>query len=242
MHGQKNIALQVLRNPWKIVKHLGGKGYLKWIPDKLYLQMCYRAAIGHRLNLQNPQGFNEKIQWLKLYDHNPLYTTMVDKEAAKGYVEGVIGKDYIIPTLGAWNEFDEIDFDSLPEQFVLKCTHDSGGVVICKNKADFNIAAAKKKINKSLHRQFFYVGREWAYRNVQPRIIAETYLSNGQADDLCDYKLMCFNGKVKCSFVCTNRHSPEGVHVTFYDPFWKIMPFERHYPKDEQALSPPQVL
>lgn len=149
MHWQESMIMKVLKNPWKLVKHIGGKGHLKWIPDKLYLQICYRAAIGNKLNLKNPKGFNEKLQWLKLYDHNPLYTTMVDKVAVKDYVANVIGKEYIIPTLGVWNKFEEIDFESLPNRFVLKCTHDSGGVIICDDKATFDYMSAKKRLIKA---------------------------------------------------------------------------------------------
>ena len=186
----KTSIKDVILNPAKIIKHLGGKGYFKWMPDELYLRICYRAALGKRLDLENPKGFNEKLQWLKLYDHNPVYTTMVDKSTAKDYVAKIIGEQYIIPTYGVWDKFEDIDFDSLPNQFVLKCTHDSGGLVICKNKAELNMKATEKKIKSSLKRQFYYVGREWAYKNVKPRIIAEKLMTEPEVQDLDDYKLM----------------------------------------------------
>lgn len=197
--------------------------------DEAYLKRMFEIMMGYELNLDNPQTYNEKLQWLKLYDHNPIYTTMVDKYAVKDYVSSIIGEEYIIPTLGVWDKFDDIDFEALPNQFVLKCTHDSGGLVICKDKSKFDINVARKKINKSLKRNFYYYGREWPYKDVKPRIIAEKYMEDN-SENLNDYKFMCFDGKVKASFVCNNRYEKNGLTVTFYDTEWKRMPFERHYP------------
>ena len=135
--------------------------FLSFIPDEPYLKIMYRLRMGKKLNLNDPQTFNEKLQWLKLHDRNPLYTTMVDNYEAKKYVASIIGDDYIIPTIGVWDKFDDIDFNTLPNQFVLKCTHDSGGLVICQNKNIFDIDSAKKKINTSLKTNFYWVAREW---------------------------------------------------------------------------------
>jgi hypothetical protein len=192
------------------------------------------------INFNRVVTFNEKLQWLKLYDHNPQYTTMVDKYKVKQYVADKIGEQYIIPTLGVWNHFDEIDFDKLPNQFVLKCTHDSGGLIICKDKSKLDKKVAKVKIEKSLKRNYYWVGREWPYKDVTPRIIAEKYMQNNSDDELADYKFMMFNGEERCAFVCTNRYSGNGLNVTFYDPDWKIMPFERHYPRSETPIAKPQ--
>ena len=140
-------------------------------------------------NLRNPKTFNEKLQWLKIYDRKSEYTVMVDKYAAKQYVADRIGEQYIIPTLGVWENFDDIDFESLPNQFVLKCTHDSGGLVVYKDKSKLDKAAAKEKIEKSLKRNYYWSGREWPYKNVPPRIIAEKYMTdNCYSDDFTDYK------------------------------------------------------
>lgn len=237
MPAQENMVMKVLKNPWKIVKHIGGKGYLKWIPDKLYLQMCYRAAIGNKLNLKNPQGFNEKLQWLKLYDHNPLYTTMVDKAAVKDYVANIIGKEHIIPTLGVWDKFEAIDFDSLPNQFVLKCTHDSGGSIICDDKATFDYAFAKKKLSKSMNRQFFYVGREWPYKDVLPRIIAEEYIVDESRYELKDYKFFCFDGEPKALFVATDRSSD--TKFDFFDIEFDHLPFTNGHPNAKKKINKP---
>ena len=350
------------------------------MPDEEYVKRRYKLVFGVEPNLENPQTFNEKLQWLKLHDHRPEYTTMVDKYAAKKWVADRIGEEYIIPTLGVWEHFDDIDFDKLPDQFVLKCTHDSGGVVIVKDRSQFDRKAAKQKIEKCLRQNFYFAGREWPYKNVPHRIIAEPYLTDesdvelkdykifnfdGQPkmiqvdydrfaehkrnlyttdwkyieavicyptdpshkiacpknlekmlelahtlsegyphvrtdfynidgrilfgeltlchgagmeifdppefgltvgkwlklpsggglltandgivlycrlkanDDLPDYKLMCFNGEVKCSFVCSERNTGTGLKVTFFDRDWNEMPFERHYPKSKQYIPKP---
>lgn len=164
---------------------------------------------------------------------------MVDKYEAKKYVANIIGEEYIIPTLGIWDKFDDIDFDSLPNQFVLKCTHDSGGLVICEDKSRLDIKRARKKIVKSLRTNYYYLHREWPYNNVKPRIIAEKYMKDSQTTDLNDYKLMMFNGELKCSFVVSNRYSTSGLNVTFYDQEWNVMPFERHYTIDKRDIEKP---
>lgn len=178
----------------------------KWMDDELYLKFFYRIVMGKKLNLDNPQTFNEKLQWLKLHDRKDIYTTMVDKYEAKKYVAEQIGEEYIIPTLGVWDSFDDIDFDSLPNQFVLKCTHDSGGLVICRDKSTFDKNTARKKMNRSLKSNFFWFGREWPYKNVKPRIIAEKYMEDTRSSDLKDYKLYCFSGKMKLLLITQDRN------------------------------------
>ena len=211
---------------------------LRFIPDEPYLKLMYRVRMGKNLNLKNPQTFNEKLQWLKLHDRRPEYVKMVDKYEAKKYVASIIGEEYIIPTLGLWDSFDDIDFDSLPNQFVLKCTHDSGGLVICRDKSKLDIKAAKEKINASLKTNFYWVAREWPYKEVKPRIIAEKYMEDDNCKDLRDIKLMCFDGEVKCSFVCSERD--ESLKVTFFDNEWNRMPFERHYPASKAKIPIPK--
>ena len=180
------------------------KGFFHWLPDKPFLCLLYWARMGSRLNLKNPQTFNEKLQWLKLYNRKSEYTAMVDKYEAKKYVADKIGEEYIIPTLGVWDRFEEIDFDTLPARFVLKCTHDSGGLVIVRDKTQLDLQAAKRKIDRSLRNNYYLHSREWPYKNIKPRIIAEQYMSDGgnQTDpgDLTDYKCMCFHGTVENIF------------------------------------------
>ena len=218
---------------------LSNLGFFKEINDEEYLKRMFKCSMKKELNLDNPQTFNEKLQWLKLYDRKPEYTTMVDKYAVKKYVADIIGEEYIIPTLGVWNHFDEIDFDKLPNQFVLKCTHDSGGIVICKDKNKLDLKSAKKKIEKCLKRNYYWSSREWPYKDVKPRIIAEPYMEDSKAYELIDYKFMCFNGEVKCSFTCSERFSEDGLKVTFFDKDWNVMPFERHYPASKNPPKKP---
>ena len=223
----------------KIILALRNRRMLDWLPDVIYLKLIFRIKMHQRLELKKPATFNEKMQWLKLHDRNPSYSKMVDKYEVKKIVADRIGEKYIIPVLGIWDKFEEIDFDKLPNQFVLKCTHDSGGIVICKDKSEFNKEMARKKLNSSLRTNHFYHGREWPYKNVKPRIMAEKYMEDSSGE-LRDYKLMMFNGKHKCSFVCTERHEREGLKVTFFDTEWNEMPFERHYPRSRKKIPKPE--
>ena len=167
------------------------------VSDDEYLKKLYKFRMGKELDLNNPKTFNEKLQWLKIHNRNPLYTTMVDKYAVKKYIADKIGEKYLIPTLGVWDNVEEIDFDKLPKQFVLKCTHDSGGIVICKDKSVLDYDKAKKKLKKSLESHFFLKWREWPYKDVKPRIIAEKFMEDDNANELVDYKVLCFNGEPK---------------------------------------------
>lgn len=188
------------------------------LSDEEFLRRKFYARMKTELNLEQPRTFNEKLQWLKLYDRRPEYTQMVDKLAVKKYVSDRIGEEYVIPTLGVWERFEDIEFDSLPNQFVLKCTHDSGGLVICKDKSNFSIKKARRKIEKSLRRDFFAVGREWPYKHVPKRIIAEKYMEDTETGELRDYKFFCFGGEPKALFVATERHTPgEEVKFDFFD-------------------------
>lgn len=168
--------LEYVRNPKKVLIFLNKMKIIQ-LSDKKYLEIIYKTRMGKKLNLDNPSTFNEKIQWLKLYDRKPEYTTMVDKYEVKKYIEEKIGDKYIIPTLGVWDKFDDIDFENLPEQFVLKCTHDSGSLVICKNKEQLDIPSAKNKLEEALKKNHYLGSKEWPYKNVKPRIIAEKYMS-----------------------------------------------------------------
>jgi len=175
-----------------------------------------------------------------LYDRNPLYTTLVDKYEVKEFVSNIIGSDYIIPTLGVWDKFDDIDFDKLPNRFVLKCTHDSGGLVICKDKALFDKKLAKKKINKCLKKNYYYHLREWPYKDVKPRIIAEQYMEDSNSKDLKDYKLFAFKGEVKALYVATDRHSKEsGLKFTFFDKDFNHLPFTNSHPNADVLPTKP---
>ncbi len=228
---RKFISREALNNMMKL---------FAFIPDKQYLQIMYRIRLGKKLHLDNPQTFNEKIQWLKLYDRNPQYTIMVDKYEAKKYVSDIIGDEYIIPTLGVWDRFEDIDFDMLPNQFVLKCTHDSGGVVICRDKKTLNIKKAQDKIEKSLKSNFYYVGREWPYKGLKRRIIAEKLLLPIQGNCLIEYKIFCFYGVPKVFLVCMGNAHGVGRTNDFYDMNFNHIPVTGTYPNLKTSLSKPK--
>lgn len=221
----------------KVVGRLAAWGLFNHMADEEYIKLVYWARMGKKLNLDNPKTFNEKIQWLKLYDRNPEYTKMVDKYEAKNYVASIIGDEYIIPTLGVWDKFEDIDFDSLPNKFVLKCTHDSGGIVICRDKSKLNYLEAENKINKSLNTNFYMHSREWPYKNVKPRIVAEKYMEDSTEDysdspqmkvcGLTDYKFYCFNGIVKYLYVSKGLEDHSTARISFLSPDWKKMDFKR---------------
>lgn len=219
---------------------LSSTDLLKWVPDRLYIQFRFKKRTGYKLNLKKPKTFNEKLQWLKLYNRNPEYTRMVDKHDAKVYVAEKIGDRYIIPTIGVWDKFEDIDFDLLPEKFVLKTTHDSGGVVIVKDKSKLDVESAKKKIERSLKRNYFWSNREWPYKNVKPRIIAEQFLED--IDELVEYKLFCFDGEVKMILVCKGQAHGAGRTNDYCDLELRRLPFTALFPNSKGELPMPKEM
>ncbi len=206
---------KAITNPKVIFWGLAQKGAFRWMSDESYIRLAWKIMMGHtKLDLVNPETYNEKLQWLKLHDRKPIYTVMVDKYEAKEYVAQIIGEEHVIPTYGVWNSFDEIDFDSLPNQFVLKCTHDSGGIAICRDKKTFDKVKAKKLLTKNLKHNFYWTGRDWPYKNVKPRIIAEKYMEDSLDPDLRDYKFFTFNGVARALFVASDRQT-KGVETRF---------------------------
>ena len=213
------------------------------IPDSFFVSLKYRKAFGKWPDLKNPQTFNEKLTWLKLYDHNPIYTQMVDKYEAKEYVAKIIGKEYVIPTFGIWERAEDIDFNSLPEKFVLKATHDSGRVIICKDKSKLDKANAILEMNKSLKRNFYAVTREWPYKNVKPRIIAEQLLESSDSEMIADYKVHNFNGNAEIILVCRDRFGKSGLTEDFFDSDWNHLDLQRPYhPNASQKIERPKEL
>lgn len=217
-----NKIISYIVEPKKIILYLMNKNYLSFIPDETFLKMKYKLMMGKKLDLENPKTFNEKLQWLKLHDRNPEYTKMVDKYEAKEYVANIIGKEYIIPTLGVWDKFDDIDFEALPNEFVLKPTHTSGNVFICKDKSKIDYKKLKKQVNKWLKRDYYKIHREWPYKNVKPRIIAEEYMENKDHTSIKDYKFYCFNGQADYVMICTGRETGHPKFY-FYNKEWKFM-------------------
>ena len=196
---------------------LAGRGKKAYLPADVFLKKMYKIKTGKELNLDNPILYTEKLQWLKLYDQRPEYTTMVDKYAAKKFVAERIGEKYIIPLLGVWESVDEINFDVLPNQFVLKTTHDSGTVVICKNKRNLDIKGVKKKLGHFLKRNYYDCKREWPYKNVKPCIIAEAYMEDGTYKELRDYKFFTFGGVPKVLYIAQGRGNGEATVADFFD-------------------------
>lgn len=221
--------------PWIIYSRMAHAELLNFVPDELHLKICYRLAIHKKLDLENPKGFTDKLQWLKLYNRNPEHTRLVDKCAVKPWIAEKIGQQYVIPTLGEWENFDDINFDALPDQFVLKCNHDSGGLVICKDKSKLDIAAARKKINKSLKRNFYSWGREWPYKNIPRKILCEKYMDEGTGEALTDYKVLCFGGKPKL-FEMHNGRFTDHHTQDFYDTEWNLT--EYHQVGDQYSTVP----
>lgn len=208
------------------------------LSDKAFLKIKYRVNIGKKLDLDNPVTFNEKLQWLKLYDRKPIYTQMVDKYEAKQYAAKIIGEEHIIPTFGVWNTFDKIDFDALPDQFVLKTTHGCGGNVICRDKSKFDKKRARRIIEKSLKRNHFVYEREWPYKNVKRRIIAEKFMVDESGVELKDYKFFCFDGVPKFLFIVTGR--PYDTRFDFFDMDFNHLPFTHGYPNSSKPTIKPK--
>ncbi len=237
-----NKIKKVLKNPWHLVVAFSDRGWLNPLSDKMYLKLMYRARLGKKLNLENPKTFNEKLQWLKLYNRKPEFTIMVDKYEVKKYVADLIGDEYVIPTLGVWDRFEDIDFDTLPNSFVLKCTHDSGGLVICKDKSQLDLAAAKSKIERSLKRNYYKYGREWPYKNVKPRIIAEEYMEDvNSKESLNVYKIMTFSGEPKIIQTIQNDKKSNET-IDYFDTNWNLLDLRQNFPNSEIKLSKPEKL
>ncbi len=220
-------VIKYIKHPSNAILYLMNNGHLKFLSDKIYLKIKYRIIMKKKLNLKNPQTFNEKLQWLKLNDRNPEYTKMVDKYEAKKYVSNIIGEEYIIPTLGAWEKFEDIDFEKLPNQFVIKPTHTSGNVFICKDKSKIDYKKLKKEVNKWLKRRYYYLHREWPYKNAKPRIIAEKCMTSEKQEELIDYKLFCFNGEPKYLCVSEGMSNHEMATMSFADMKYNKTKFYR---------------
>lgn len=210
---------------------LASQGFYDNMDDEAYLRRKYKACMGKELNLDSPKTFNEKLQWLKLNDRKPEYIMMVDKYAVRKYISDTIGEEYLIPLLGVWDNPDEIDFDALPKQFVLKCNHNSGlGMCICKDKSKLNIEKVKADLRKGMQQDYYLTGREWPYKDVPRKIVCEKYMTDTRTNDLYDYKFFCFGGQVKCFKVDYDRFIEH--HANYYDTSGGILPF------GEAALPP----
>lgn len=208
--------------------------------DASYIRLKFYLYVGYWPNLKNPKTFNEKLQWLKLNNRHNILTKLVDKIEVKQYISEKIGQEYVVPTLQVYDSAEEIDISKLPDKFVLKCNHNSGGIVICRNKKNIDLQKSKDILSKTLGLNYFKVGREWPYKNVSPHILAEKLLEN-DGNDLPDYKFYCFNGKVGCCLICANRFGEGGLKTNFYDKDWNLLPFTRHHDNISYNIEKPEV-
>ena len=231
----------LLTNPKFVWNGLYHRYFSRMIPDKLYLRLEFKKKLGYLLNLKNPQTYNEKLQWLKLYDRNPLYTQLCDKYEVRKYISEKIGERYLIPLYGIWDKPSDIDFSLLPNQFVLKCTHDSGSVIICKDKTTINAEKVKKILKKKMRQNYYYPGREWPYKNIKPRIVAEQYMEDCTTQELRDYKFFVFSSEVKALFIATERQKPgEDVKFDFFDSNFKHLPFRQGHENAKEIPDAPK--
>lgn len=213
--------------------------YLKWIPDSVYLRILYMLRMQRILHLNKPVTYNEKLQWLKINDRKPEYSDYVDKYLVKRIVADKLeSNEYVIPTLAVWNSIEEIDIESLPNKFVIKCTHDSGGLVICKDKSKLDIEAMKEKLQRCLKKNYYYQNREWPYKNVVPRIIAEPYIEEHQYGELKDFKFFCFDGEVRALFVASDR--PDDTKFDYFDSDFNRLEVRQHYPNSNYDIKKPE--
>ena len=209
----------------------------KWWPDSLWLRIIYKTKFQRNLNLGDPQSFNEKLNWLKLNDRNPLYTRLANKYDVKEYVRECIGEEYVVPCYGVWESFDDIDFDKLPDRFILKCTHDSGGRIVCTDKATFDKRRAKERLETTMRNNFFWWTREWVYKDVKPRILADMLLDDHTGEVLRDYKFWCFNGVPKYMY-CTIKN--DDVFENFYDMDFNVVNIDHGFKRAVPEFDKPE--
>ena len=231
---------ELVKNPSIIISHIISRKFFRFLPDMVFLRIKYRLLMKRKLNLRNPKAFNEKIQWLKVYDRKPEYTSLVDKYAARKFVGGLIGEEYLVPLIGVYQKFEDIDFNILPGEFVLKPNHTSGDIFLCGDKSKLNHKKLKSLTEKWIKREFFWYGREWPYKNITPLIICEKFLRDDSIGEVRDYKFLCYDGEPKCSFVCSNRGKEGDLKVDFFDVDWTRLPFERHYRRSEGDIPKPK--
>lgn len=219
--------VKLIENPYRIVASMASRGKLLWLNEKIAIKLIYRGQMKKKIDINNPITFNEKLQWLKLYDHNPLYTELVDKYEVRKYIKKWLGNDYLVPAIGVWDAPEDINFESLPPKFVIKCTHDSGSTVVCRDKLKLNKEALIKHLRFRMKRSHYWAGREWPYKNVKPRIIAEMFMDSGDNLGLTDYKFYCFNGNPEFLYISTGLENHETAHISFFDLAGNFMPFRR---------------
>ena len=239
---QPRKFIKYVQNPFLLFWRLGLDGHFQFIPDRLYLQLCFRIRMGHWPNLDSPRTFSEKLQWLKLYDRRPDYTRLADKLAVRDHVEKTIGAQHLIPLLGVWDTAEEIDFDALPDRFVLKCTHDSDSAVLCPDKAQLDVEKARASLARHLAKNYYGASREWSYRDIPPRVIAEQFMVDESGRELKDYKFFCFDGEPRALFIASDRASKtEETKFDFFDMDFRLLPFTNGHPNSGRPIPRPKT-
>ena len=217
--------IKAIKNPYWAFGVVLRRLLSRWMDDRTFIRWEYFSGMGKFPNIDDPRTYNEKLQWLKLHDIHEEYAQLVDKCEAKKYVAKKIGEEFIIPTLGVWDSFEDIDFGQLPKEFVLKTTHDSGGVVVCKDKRKMNLSDARRKIVKSLNHNYYYEHREYPYKNIKPRVVAEKYMVDESGTELKDYNFFCFDGEPKMLLIVSGRGTDQ--RQDFYDIEFNLLPVHR---------------
>lgn len=229
-------VIELFKNPKKIklyiIRKIGKK-----INDKKYLQLLYKIRFDKKIDFDNPKTFNEKLNWLKLYDRNDKYTMLADKYLVKEYVEKTIGKEYVIKNYKIWENVEDINLDELPCKFVMKCNHDSGGLIICKNKENINLEDVKDKLKRSLENNYFYYKREWPYKNIKPLILVEEFIEDKEMEDLRDYKFMCFNGVPKFVYITVKN---DNIWENYYDMEFNPVEINHGFPRYKEEFKKPE--
>lgn len=243
MSNIKNKLMRLTKLPRKYLSYLMECGLLNNMDDETYLKIMWLIRIGYPIDFEHPRTFNEKLQWLKLHDHNPLYTIMADKYEAKQFVADRVGFEYVVPNYGVWDKFEDIDFDALPDAFVLKTTHDNAGVVVVEDRDNFNRKAAQKLLEKHLKKNHYFNTREWAYKNIKPRIIAEKLLKNSDKSELLDFKVSCFDGEPKFTYIQSRSCIDPNLMLTNNDgkPYFRFSDIELEF-KLRRALNDIEII
>ncbi|MDP8212611.1 MAG: ATP-grasp fold amidoligase family protein [Candidatus Zapsychrus exili] len=236
----KKTLKKIYKNPSILLLHLIQTAPFRLLSDKLYLNIRYRLRVKRKLNLKNPETFNEKLQWLKINDRNPIYPEIVDKNTVREIIADKVGDKYLVPIIGKWDNAKDINFDKLPEQFVLKCTHDSASSVICGDKRKLNIEKTRKYLNRKLKQNYYYIAREWPYKNLERKIICEKYLTDGSEVGLRDYKIFCFHGEIK--FIRVNYMTQTGQRKKMYDTNWNMIEDTMNFVPDDKVIDKPKDL
>jgi hypothetical protein len=238
-----NKLKKLVRKPRVLVRLLLDTKISRLLPDESYMKLAYWEGTGKKLRLKDPVTFNEKLQWLKLNDRRKLYQICADKLQVRDYVAKKLGEEYLIPLLGSWEKAADIDFEKLPRQFVLKCNHNSGlGMCICKDKDKLDQEKVRRELDQGLQQDYYYHLREWSYKDLPRRILAEAFLSDGSGS-LADYKIHVFNGKARFILVCADRFDDSGLTEDFYTPDWEHMDIRRPgIPNAKKLQEKPQLL